>query len=103
MRSCARHTECGGHSVGLGYAGAMSEPEDYYNGDYLQDVAESRLLELGGRELLAHAQRYAGENADVMHPWDGTGPEPEARVSEYIGSLWRYIELIESRQRPASS
>ena len=73
-------------------------PDDYYNGEYLQDVAEYRLLELGGRELLDHARDYAGANADTMHPWDGTGPEPEARVSEYIGSLWRYVELIESRQ-----
>ncbi len=71
--------------------------DDYYSGDYLQDMAEARLIELGGQHLLGQAHDYAGANADLLHPWDGIGVEPEARVSEYIASLWAYIEAVESR------
>ncbi len=79
-------------------ADRASEEADYRaSGEFLQDVVETRLIELGGQPLLDPAHDYAGSNADLLHPWDGIGDEPEARVSEYIASLWAYIEAVESR------
>lgn len=62
------------------------------SGEFLQDVAESRLIEIGGQALLDRAQYAAGLTVDALYPWDGLGAEPEARVSEYISVLWRFTE-----------
>lgn len=61
----------------------------YYSGEYLQDILEVALLELGGEELLRDAHDEAGAFVDEHYPWNGTGDEPEARVSAYCAGLWR--------------
>ena len=38
--------------------------EDYYGGDYLQDICESALVEIGGQALLEDAQDEAGAYVD---------------------------------------
>jgi hypothetical protein len=66
--------------------------EDYYSGEYLQDIAESALLELAGQQLRDAAHAAAGAHVDQHYPWDGTGDEPEQRVSAYIAVLWQWVE-----------
>lgn len=68
---------------------------DYYSGEYLQDIAEHRLLEDGGPELLQAAHDEAAARVDVLHPWHGQGVEPEQRVSAYISVLWEWVEQVE--------
>jgi hypothetical protein len=70
----------------------MSDPDDYYGGEYLQDMAESALLEVGGQELRDAAHDAAGAYVDQCYPWDGAGDEPEQRVSAYISVLWGWVE-----------
>lgn len=64
--------------------------EDYYGGDYLQDIAEQRLLQLGGEKLRQAAHDEAGRYVDEAHPWDGAGDQPPERVSAYIAVLWQF-------------
>ncbi|GAA4554778.1 MULTISPECIES: hypothetical protein [Pseudonocardia] len=62
---------------------------DYYTGEYLQDIAETRLLEIGGERLRRLAHDEAGRYVDERYPWDGQGAEPAERVSAYIAVLWQ--------------
>jgi len=71
--------------------------EDYYSGEYLQDVLEADLLELGGQELLDVAHAEAARHVDEHHPWDGRGDEPAERVSAYCAVLW---QVAEAARRP---
>ena len=70
--------------------------EDYYGGDYLQDICESALVEIGGQALLEDAQDEAGAYVDQHDPWDGRGDEPAERVSAYCAVLWQRAELARS-------
>jgi hypothetical protein len=54
--------------------------DDYFSGEYLQDILESDLLELGGQQLLDEAHDEAGAYVDQHFPWDGRGDEPAERV-----------------------
>jgi hypothetical protein len=67
--------------------------DDYYSGDYLQDVLEGQLLELGGKWLLDDAHHEADQHVRTFHPWDGEGDEPGGRVSAYLAVLWQRAEL----------
>ncbi|MFR9807404.1 hypothetical protein ACL02T_34710 [Pseudonocardia sp. RS010] len=76
----------------------MSGDEDYYGGDYLQDIAEHRLLECGGEQLRLAAHDEAGRYVDERYPWDGLGDEPAERVSAYISVLWECGDSAEPGQ-----
>lgn len=67
--------------------------EDYYSGDYLQDVLEGELLDVGGKRLLDDAHIEAGHYVEDAYPWDGHGDEPGERVSAYLAVLWQRVEL----------
>jgi hypothetical protein len=41
--------------------------EDYYNGNYLRDILEADLLELGGQELLDTAHDEAARHVDKAY------------------------------------
>jgi hypothetical protein len=56
-------------------------------------------LELGGQQLRDAAHAAAGAHVDQHYPWDGTGDEPEQRVSAYISVLWEWVERAVSRTR----
>ena len=82
--------------------------EDYYSGEYLQDILVSDLLELGGQELLDLAHDEAARHVDEHHPWDGRGDEPAERVSAYCAVLWQVAEAIrvqrgETQELPGDS
>jgi hypothetical protein len=62
--------------------------DDYFSGEYLQDILESDLLELGGQRLLDEAHDEAGAFVDAHYPWDGRGDEPAGRVSAYCTATW---------------
>lgn len=70
--------------------------EDYYSGDYLQDILEGELLGLGGKRLLDDAHHEAGQHVNACYPWDGEGEEPGERVSAYLAVLWQRAELARS-------
>lgn len=73
----------------------MADDEDYFGGDFLQDLAEKRLLDLGGHDLWQDARHEAGAYVDEHYPWDGTGGEPPERVSAYIAVLWQRADAAE--------
>ena len=68
--------------------------DDYFSGEYLQDILESDLLELGGQELLVEAHDKAGAYVDQHFPWDGRGDEPAGRVSADCSVLWQRAEAV---------
>ena len=70
--------------------------DDYYSGDYLQDILEGELLDLGGKRLLDDAHHEAGQYVDSCYPWDGAGDEPGDRLSAYLAVLWQRVELARS-------
>ncbi len=70
----------------------VDEPLDSVTGDYLQDILETDLLELGEPVLLDAAHREAGANVDEHYPWDGQGDEPAERVSAYCAGLWQFAD-----------
>lgn len=76
-------------------AGLVAAQDDYFNGDFLQDIAEKRLLDLGGHALWQDARHEAGAYVDERYPWDGFGDEPPERVSAYIGVLWQRGDAAE--------
>jgi hypothetical protein len=63
-----------------------NDTDEYCGGEYLQDIAESALLELGSQELRDAAHEAAGAHVDQVYPWDGVGDEPEQRVSAYTSA-----------------
>ncbi len=65
---------------------------DYYGGDYLQDIVETALIEVGGQALLNQAHEAAGAYVDRHYPWDGAAAEPTARVSAYCAVLAAYLQ-----------
>lgn len=67
----------------------LSGVDDYYSGDYLQDLLEGELLDIGGKRLLDDAHIEAGRYVEDAHPWDGEGDEPGERVSAYLAVLWQ--------------
>ncbi|GAA2887351.1 hypothetical protein GCM10010472_52080 [Pseudonocardia halophobica] len=69
--------------------------EDYYGGEYLQDMAEQRLIEFGGERLRLAAHDLAGRYVDERYPWDGRGDEPADRLSAYIAMLWQVGDAYE--------
>jgi hypothetical protein len=69
--------------------------DDYFGGDYLQDIAEIRLTELGGQELLDAGHNAARAYVAEAYPWDGEGDEPPERVSAYIAMLWQVGDAAE--------
>ena len=72
----------------------------YYTGDYLQDILEVMLLELGGQQLLNDAHREAAAHVEARsHPWNGVGDEPGARVSAYCAVLWQRAQLPDIADR----
>lgn len=73
----------------------MADDEDYFGGDFLQDLAETRLLDLGGHALWQDARHEAGAYVDEHYPWDGAGGEPPERVSAYIAVLWQRADAAE--------
>lgn len=73
------------------------DDDEYFGGDYLQDVCESALIEIGGQALLDDAHNEAGAYVDEFYPWNGRGDEPAERVSAYCAILWQRVELA----RPA--
>jgi hypothetical protein len=66
----------------------------YYSGEYLQDVLEVTLLELGCEELLSDAHNEAGAYVDEHYPWTGSGDESEERVSAYCAARWWRAEQV---------
>ena len=80
-------------------AGAITLPcaaEDYSGGDYLQDIYEAALIEIGGQSLLEDAQDEACAYVDQHYPWDGRGDEPAERVSAYCAVPWQRADLARS-------
>jgi hypothetical protein len=77
----------------------VADDEDYFGGDFLQDLAEKRLLDLGGDALWQDARHEAGAYVDERYPWDGTGDEPPERVSAYIAVLWQRADAAEPVSR----
>ncbi|WP_433507288.1 hypothetical protein ACQP04_12970 [Pseudonocardia halophobica] len=73
------------------------DPDDYYGGDYLQDIVEQRLVELGGQRLRLAAHDEAARYVDERYPWDGQGDEPVDRVSAYIAVLWQFGDAAATR------
>jgi hypothetical protein len=67
--------------------------DDYYSGDYLQDILEGQLLDLGGKQLLDDAHYEASQYVGSYHAWDGHGDEPGERISAYLAVLWQRAEL----------
>jgi hypothetical protein len=78
------------------------EDDDYYSGDYLQDILEGELLDLGGKWLLDDAHYEASQYVNDSYPWDREGDEPGERVSAYLAVLWQRAEQArgESQRRP---
>jgi hypothetical protein len=81
--------------------------EDYFNGDFLQDIAETRLLDLGGHALWEDARHEAGAYVDEHYPWDRAGDEPRsgsALTSPCCGSARmqrsRYVPTDSRAARP---
>jgi hypothetical protein len=68
-------------------------------GEYLQDICEAALLELGGQQLLDDAHTEAAAHVDEHHPWD----EPAARVSTYCAVLWQRVEAAQAEQQAESA
>lgn len=66
-----------------------AQEREYFGGDYLQDMLELELLEVGGQQLLDDAQDEAGAYVDEAYPWDGRGDEPAERVSAWCAVLWQ--------------
>jgi hypothetical protein len=60
--------------------------DDYFSGEYLQDIVES--------DLLDEAHDEAGAYVDQHFPWDGRGDEPAGRVSAYCSVLWQRAEAV---------
>lgn len=79
-----------------GSADARRVDDDYYSGDYLQDILEGQLLDLGGKRLLDDAHHEADHHVNSHHPWDGDGDEPGDRISAYLAVLWQRAELARS-------
>jgi hypothetical protein len=75
-----------------------AEAEEYYGGDYLQDILVADLLQLGGPNLLDQAHDQAGLYVDERYPWDGHGNEPPERVSAYCAVLWQVAEQTRRTQ-----
>lgn len=71
------------------------DPDDYYGGEYLQDIAEIRLRDLGGQELLDAGRDEARAYVAQAYPWNGEGDEPPERVSAYIAVLWQVGDAAE--------
>jgi|tagenome__1003787_1003787.scaffolds.fasta_scaffold20486343_2 hypothetical protein len=71
--------------------------DDYYSGDYLQDVLEGQLLDLGGKQLLDDAHHEAGQHVGSYYAWDGHGDEPGERISAYLAVLWQRAELVRNQ------
>jgi hypothetical protein len=65
----------------------------YFTGDYLHDILEVMLLELGGQQLLDDAHREAAAHVEAHYSWDGVGDEPGARASAYCAVLWQRAQL----------
>lgn len=77
----------------------QAEVEAYgRSGEFLQDITEGWLLDLGGEEVRLAAHDEAGRYVDVHYPWNGLGDEPEDRVSAYIAALWQYAEAVEAEK-----
>jgi hypothetical protein len=57
----------------------MSHQDDYYNGDFLQDIAEKRLLDSGGHALWEALRHEAGAYVDKAYPW-ATAPAMSHRT-----------------------
>lgn len=76
-------------------AHGTDDPDDYYGGDYLQDIAEIRLREFGGQKLLDSGHDAARAYVAQAYPWDGEGDEPPERVSAYIAVLWQVGDSAE--------
>jgi hypothetical protein len=68
--------------------------DDYFSGEYLQDILDSDLLELGGQQLLDEARDEAGAFVESHYPWDGRGDEPAGRVSACCSVLWQRAEAV---------
>lgn len=64
----------------------------YYGGEYLQDVAETGLVEVGGETMLDAAHDAAAAYVAWRYPWSGEGTEPQERISAYIGALSRQLD-----------
>lgn len=77
----------------------QSEANDHYGGDFLQDMLEGDLVELGGEQLLSDARDEAAQYVDEVYPWDGHGDEPTERVSAWCGVLWQYAEQARGELR----
>ena len=71
----------------------------YFTGDYLHDILEVMLLELGGQQLLDDAHREAAAHVDAHYPWDGVGDEPGPRLSAYCAVLWQRAQLPDLADR----
>lgn len=75
--------------------------DGYYGGEYLQDVAETGLVEVGGETLLDAAHDAAAAYVAWRYPWTGEGAEPRERVSAYIGALSRQLDAARvNAERP---
>jgi hypothetical protein len=68
--------------------------DDYFGGDYLQDICEMRLLDCGGQALRDDAHDEAGRYVDENYPWNGRGDEPADRISAYCAVLWQRAEAV---------
>ena len=71
----------------------------YFTGDYLHDILEVMLFELGGQQLLDDAHREAAALVEAHYPWDGVGDEPGARASAYCAVLWQRAQLPDLADR----
>ena len=93
MSDCSDACTSGVAGAGAdGVAGASCCEAGYYGGEYLQDVAESGLVEVGGQALLDAAHDAAAAYVAWRYPWTGEGEEPQQRVSAYIGVLSRQLD-----------
>ncbi|MEJ8282190.1 hypothetical protein [Pseudonocardia spirodelae] len=50
-------------------------------------ACEMALASRGGDELVDDARTEAAWYADLLHPWDGCGCEPDARVHAWLSIL----------------
>lgn len=53
----------------------------------VRGACEIALARTGGSELVCDARTEASWYADMLFPWDGAGPEPDARVFAWLSIL----------------
>lgn len=63
---------------------------------HVRGACEMALARAGGTDLVTDARTEASWYADLLFPWDGAGPEPDARV-------WAWLSILVARERLAGT